>query len=158
MAESQPIASGTSYVYYLLTIFANPLVDRRNSPLLSNNPFRNRIPSEPQSPGLPIQGGRPVSTNPFLDSTEIRTAQTTVAPVATAPNGRMSPDKKTFTENTTELFVRSCSYSMLVVTGAVARSQDNVLFTVRYLANLVSCRRISALSRNRHGGRFRLPR
>ena len=109
MAESQPIASGTSYVYYLSTVLANPLVDRRASPLLSNNPFRNRVSSEPQSPGLPIQGGRPVSTNPFLDSKEIGTTQTEAAPAApaaTALNGRMSPDKKTFDDNTTELFVR----------------------------------------------------
>jgi len=47
---------------------------------------------------------------------------------------------------------------MLVVTGAVARCQDNVLFTVMYLANLVSRRRISALLRNHHGGCPRLPR
>ena len=106
MAESQPIASGTSYVYYLLTILANPWVDRRASPLLSNNPFRNRLPSEPQSPGLPIQGGRPISTNPFLDSIEIGTTQTKAAPAATALNGRLSPDKKIFDDNTTELFVR----------------------------------------------------
>src|SRR4051812_32813332 len=105
MAESESIASGTSYVSYLSTVLANPLVERRTSPLLSNNPFRNCIPSEPQSPGLPIQGGTPVSTNPFLDSTEIGTAQTTAAPAATAPNGRMSPDKKTFNEDTPELFV-----------------------------------------------------
>jgi hypothetical protein len=106
MAESQPIVSGTSYVYYLSTVLANPLVDRHASPLLSNNPFRNRIPSEPQSPGLPIQGGRPVSTNPFLDSIEIGMTQTKAAPAATVLNGRMSPDKKTFDDNTTELFVR----------------------------------------------------
>jgi hypothetical protein len=40
---------------------------------------------------------------------------------------------------------------MLVVTGAVA-------FTAMHLANLASCRRISALLRNHHGGRPRLPR
>jgi hypothetical protein len=100
------MVAGTSYLDYLSDVLANSSVDRRASPLLSNNPFRNRVPSEPQSPAPPIQGGRPISTNPFLDATEIGTAQTTVVPGTTVPSGRMSPEKKAFSQNTTELFVR----------------------------------------------------
>jgi hypothetical protein len=110
MTESQPITSGTSYFHYLSNVFPNSSVDRRTSPLLSNNPFRNHVPSEPQSPALPIQGGRPTSTNPFLDDTEIRTAQTTVVPVTTGADGRVSPEKKPFSDNTTELFVRLADF------------------------------------------------
>jgi hypothetical protein len=94
------------YLLYLAHVLANSRGDRRTSPLLSNNPFRNRVSSEPKSPAPPVQGGRPISTNPFLDSTEIGTTQTTAAPSTTVPNGRVSPEKKTFSENTIELFVR----------------------------------------------------
>jgi hypothetical protein len=107
MVEIQPMASGTSYLQHLFNVLADSLVDRRASPLLSNNPFKNRIPSEPQSPALPLQGGRPISTNPFLDSEEIGTAQTTVVlPGTSVANGRISPEKKIFSDNTTKLFVR----------------------------------------------------
>lgn len=40
-------------------------VDRGVSPLMSNNPFRNRIASTTST------GMRPVSTNPFLDTNEV---------------------------------------------------------------------------------------
>lgn len=41
--------------------------DRGASPLMSNNPFRNRIGGQVS----PATSPRPVSTNPFLDTTEI---------------------------------------------------------------------------------------
>ncbi|KAK5236328.1 hypothetical protein LTR47_002279 [Exophiala xenobiotica] len=48
---------------------AASLADRGPSPLGSNNPFRSRLAENAISPGLaPV---KPVSTNPFLDSSEI---------------------------------------------------------------------------------------
>lgn len=99
------MASGTSF-YPHFDVLTDCLADQRTSPLLSNNPFRNRVSLEPQSSGQPVQGGRPIATNPFLDATEVGTAQTTTVPSATVVNGRMSPEKKTLSDNTTELFVR----------------------------------------------------
>lgn len=106
MAQSQSMASGTSFLCPHFDVCADCLADRHASPLLSNNPFRNRVSSESQSPGQPVQSGRPISTNPFLDATEVGTAQTTAVPSAPLVNGRMSPEKKTLSDNTTELFVR----------------------------------------------------
>ena len=42
-------------------------VDQGPSPLMSNNPFRNKLGSQIS----PQPSPRPLSTNPFLDATEI---------------------------------------------------------------------------------------
>lgn len=105
MAESQTMASGASYFGDCFGAVTDSAIDRGTSPLLSNNPFRNRIPSVSQNSAIQIQGARPISTNPFLDTTEIGTAQTTTVPDTAAANGRMSPEKKTAADTTTELFV-----------------------------------------------------
>ena len=88
-----------------LTLFANSVAttDRRPSPLLSNNPFRNRTGSGPTSPAFPTPANGTSATNPFLDPRE-----STMAPaqtVNTVPGGgKTSPAKTNATESTTELF------------------------------------------------------
>lgn len=62
--------------------------DRGASSLASNNPFRNRMTETATSPGLaPI---KPVSTNPFLDSSEL------------AANGRLPPTGTNGVKQTSE--------------------------------------------------------
>ena len=83
------------------------VADRRPSPLLSNNPFRNRISSASPSPPPAGQSQNRVSTNPFLDTNELATSPNrSTAPVnGLTESTTTSPEKKTVTENTRELFV-----------------------------------------------------
>ncbi|KIW50034.1 hypothetical protein PV05_11658 [Exophiala xenobiotica] len=68
---------------------AAPLADRGPSPLASNNPFRNRLVDNAISPGLaPV---KPVSTNPFLDSSEIASPDGTSNGTSTGDNVTKSP-------------------------------------------------------------------
>lgn len=68
-----------------------------NINLSSNNPFRNRAVSP--SATSPNSTGRPVSTNPFLDETDLTSFQS-------APSASMSSTSKpSLMGNTAELFV-----------------------------------------------------
>lgn len=76
----------------------NLLTERGPSPLASNNPFRSRVADNATSPALaPI---RSVSTNPFLDVTEIKSREGTTRTTAVADSAQQpSVDK------TTDIFV-----------------------------------------------------
>lgn len=77
-------------------------IERGPSPLASNNPFRNRAADRAISPGV---APRTTATNPFLDVSELGSAEGTTKTGATAGNA-----KTPSAEQTSDIFV-SNSYS-----------------------------------------------
>lgn len=92
-------------------------IDSRPSPgltlnLSSNNPFRNRAASPLSasgqlSPAPPSPAARPISTNPFLDSSSITLHQPVVSPdkMSFSPDAT-APPRPALTGNAADLFVR----------------------------------------------------
>ena len=87
---------------------SSAIPERRPSPLLSNNPFRNRAasPNNLQNPSSPSFKAT-ASKNPFLDMTE-------QGPTTSSVNDRSSPSKPLFSGSAVELFV-SVSLSIFFV-------------------------------------------
>ncbi|EHY54603.1 hypothetical protein HRR83_004275 [Exophiala dermatitidis] len=72
--------------------FAAPMIERGPSPLASNNPFRNRAADRAISPGV---APRTTATNPFLDVSELGSAEGTTKTGATAGNAKTPSAEQT---------------------------------------------------------------